>query len=258
MKRISIFGTAVLICLTISNGVHGQRLLNKLKDKTEDKFIEEIFKDSEKDTQDKSTENQNTNRDDGIQNTRGTGLENAGPDVIANIDAATEAYSSKKYSDSRYAIRQAMLGVELEMGKKVLKSLPEEVSGLSYKSDYDQVTSTGVGFVGLAIERKYVKSDQELRLTIANNSVLLTSVNMYLSNSAYAANSSDQQYKQIQVQGNRGIIEYDEYSGYKLSVPFGQSSLFMLEGVNFENEQQIMSAAGAFNLDKIKTQLGDK
>ena len=140
----------------------------------------------------------------------------------------------------------------------ILAELPDKVGDLSKDPESDNVTSTGIGFVGLTIERNYKKGDQELDMTIANNSALLSSVNMYLANGAYATTNEDQNYKQVTVQGYRGIIEYDESSGYKLSVPFGQSSLLVLQGINFENEKEMMDAADKFNIDSIKKQLGEQ
>ncbi|HEU5293031.1 MAG TPA: hypothetical protein VFU05_20440, partial [Cyclobacteriaceae bacterium] len=60
------------------------------------------------------------------------------------------------------------------------------------------------------------------------------------------------------VKGYKGIIEYNEGSGYKLTVPIGQSSLIVWEGVNFANEKEMMDAANAFDIDGIKKILGEK
>jgi hypothetical protein len=82
---------------------------------------------------------------------------------------------------------------------------------------------------------------------------------MYLANGGYAQQTNGQQnWKHTKVKGHRAIIEYDESSGYKLSVPLGQSSLIVWEGVNFASEQEMMSAANAFDIDAIKNTLGEK
>ena len=54
------------------------------------------------------------------------------------------------------------------------------------------------------------------------------------------------------------MIEYSEGSGYKLSVPLGQTSLLVYEGVNYGTEQDFMAAANAIDIDGIKTKLGEK
>lgn len=153
-----------------------------------------------------------------------------------------------------------MLGVELEIGNKILKSLPESISGMSKDQSADQVTSTGYGWNGLTIHREYNDSnDKELRVTVANNSVWMAGVNAYLANGGYAQQTNGQQnWKQTKVKGNRAIIEYDESSGYKLSVPLGQSSLIVYEGVNIASEADMMKAAEAVDIDGIKKQLGEQ
>jgi len=193
------------------------------------------------------------------QNKTGGGLVSTPPDVKGNLSEAEKSYKSKSYGQARYAIQQAMLGVELEIGQKVLATMPESVSGLNKIAESDQVTSTGYGWAGLTIQREYAKDDQELRATVANNSAMMAAVNMYLASGGYAQTTNGQQnWKQTKVKGHRAIIEYDDSTGYKLSVPLGQSSLIMWEGVNFATEQALMAAAEAFDIDGIMKMLGEK
>ncbi len=121
-----------------------------------------------------------------------------------------------------------MLGVEMEIGQSVLKSLPETVLGLPKDAEADEVTSMGAGWVGLTIQREYEKDDKQLRTTIANNAAWMSAYNAYMVNGNYAS-SGQQNWKQTKVKNYKGIIEYSEGSGYKLSVPLGQSSLIVWE-----------------------------
>jgi hypothetical protein len=253
MRKILILVITVIFGLGCANQIQAQRFLDKIKDKTEDKIIDEIFKEDEKE----APANQQTSQP-ATANTRGEGLSASVIDVPASIDAASTAYKSQNYIQSRNSIREAIQGIELEIGKKVLESLPQSVSDLSRQDDADRVTSSGIHFAGLMIEREYAKGDQELRVTIANNSAWLSAVNLYLSGGGYATTDEQQNYKKITFQGYQGIIEYDESAGYKLSVPFGQSSIFVLNGINFSNEQQMMNAAGKFSIENIKKQLGEQ
>jgi len=122
------------------------------------------------------------------------------------------------------------------------------------------VTSTGYGWAGLTIHREYNDTkDKEIRVTIANNSAWMAGVNAYLTNGGYAQQTNGQQnWKQTKVKGNRAIIEYDESSGYKLSVPLGQSSLIVYEGVNIASEGDMIKAAEGLDIDGIKKQLGEQ
>ena len=191
-------------------------------------------------------------------NKGGGGLVSTPPDVKQNLADAETAYKKSSYGEARYSVQQAMLGVELEIGNKIMKSLPESIAGLNKVAEEDQVTSTGHGWAGLTIARRYYdQKEKELRLTIANNAAYMAGVNAYLSGGYAQQTNGQQNWKQIKVKGYKAIIEYDESSGYKISVPLGQSSLVMYEGVNFANEQEITKAAEAVDLDGIKKQLGE-
>ena len=70
--------------------------------------------------------------------------------------------------------------------------------------------------------------------------------------------NGEQNWKQTKVKGYKAIIEYDDNTGYKLSLPLGQTSMIVWEGVNFASEQEMMTAANAFDIDGIKKMLGEK
>jgi len=261
---------AVLIAFT----ANAQGLVGKLKQKASQAAEKALEKKAEEKAGVSTNENQQTQGNTGGNTTNpnsgsggnrptnkgGAGLVSTPPDVKQNLSDAETAYKSGSYGEARYAVQQAMLGVELEIGQKILKSLPESVASLKMNKEADQVTSTGWGWAGLTIQREYNGGeDKQLRTTIANNSAWMSAVNMYLANGGYAQSTNGQQnWKQVKVKGYRGIIEYDENSGYKLSVPIGQTSLFVWEGVNFASEQEMMSAANAFDLDGIKKMLGEQ
>ena len=196
----------------------------------------------------------------GLGQNQGGGLISTPPDVKQNLADGESAFKSGKFGEARYSIQQAMLGVELEIGNKILKSLPETISGLAKDAPSDQVTSTGSGWAGLTIVRKYADGKgKEFRTTIANNAMMMSAVNMYFNSGGYAQQTGGQQnWKQIKLKGNRAIIEFDQNTGYKLSVPMGQSSLIVFEGVSFATENDMMAAANAVDIDGIKKMLGEQ
>jgi hypothetical protein len=260
--------------IAVASGSQAQ-VLNKLKGKGEQKAgeaIDNLFSGKKKKGQNSTTgANGNaTGNDNGgngsnggnsnPSNNGGGGLVSTPPDVNKNLDDAQVAYKKSSYGEARYAVQQAMLGVELEIGNKILKSLPETISSLKKDESADQVTSSGYGWAGLMIHREYNDTkDKELRITVANNSVWMAGVNAYLANGGYAQQTNGQQnWKQTKVKGNRAIIEFDQSSGYKISVPLGQSSLIVYEGVNFANEADMMKAAESVDIDGIKKQLGEQ
>ena len=258
MKHHRIFTGLVLglvLILLTGQQTTAQSFLKKLKQRTEDEIIDDVF--GEK----KNTENasfQQTNSSSGANNTRGGGLTHTAPDVAENIGNAESAFKQCSYTEARYAVRQAILGVEMEIGQNILEGFPETVSGLKTVPEDDNVASASIGFVGLIIERVYRGNDQQLKVTVGNDAVMLTSVNMYLTSGAYASSAEDQNHKQVKFKDYRGVLAYDDYSGYTLSVPFGQSSIFIAEGVNFVSEQEIMAAANEFDIEKIKKEFGEQ
>jgi hypothetical protein len=192
-------------------------------------------------------------------NKGGEGLVTTPPDVKENLTSAENAFKGGNYGEARYAVQQAMLGVEMEIGQQILKSLPEAVAWLKKDAAADQVTSTGWGWVGLTIHREYEEGDKQLSVTVANNSAWMQAINLYFNNTGYAQTTGGQQnWKQTKIKGYRAVIEYDESSGYKLSVPLGQTSMVVYEGVNFTNEQELMKAANEIDIDRIKRLLGEK
>jgi hypothetical protein len=259
----------ILFCSLVMVQVQGQALLNKMKQKAEqaaDRAIDKKL--SGKQGGSNSSSGPTTtgpggsssgNSGNNPSNNGGGGLISTPPDVKQNLADAAAAYKTNSYGEARYSVQQAMLGVEMEIGNTILKSLPETVSSLPKEEEADQVTSTGYGWAGLTIHREYYKDDKELRVTIANNSGWMSAYNMYLSNSGYSQTTGgEQEFKQIKVKGNKGIIEYSESSGYKISVAIGQSSLILWEGINFGSEPEMIKAAEAFDIMAIKKQLGEQ
>jgi hypothetical protein len=194
-----------------------------------------------------------------LRNTSGAGLISSPPDVKENLNSTESAFKTASYGEARQALQQAILGVEMEIGQNLLKSMPETILGLPKQTEKDQVLSSGWGFTGLTIHREYMKDDKQLSMTIANNAIMMNAINMFLNNGAFAQSSSnDQNWKQTKLKGNKAIIQFDQSSGYKLSVPIGQSTLLVFEGINFSDEQEMLKAAEQFNLDNIKQTLGEK
>jgi len=271
------FGLAIAASLCmVCAGAEAQvlnRLKNKLENKTEQKAGQEIDKLFGGKKNDNGSQNgQGGNSGSGGQqggqsgsgggnnpsNTGGGGLITTPPDVKQNLADAEVAYKKNSYGEARYSVQQAMLGVELEIGNKIIKSLPESVVSLPKEAESDQVTSTGWGWAGLTIHREYSTKDKQFSITIANNSVMMAGVNAYLSGGYAQQTGGQQNWKQTKLKGYRAVIEYSEGSGYELSVPIGQSSIIVFEGVNFASEAEMMKAAEVFDIDGIKKQLGEQ
>lgn len=264
----------VMICLAVPSSA---QFINKLKQKAGNKLENSVDKKlgtgNPNQTQGQGQSGQGsglgtggqgmsggTTGGSGLGQNQGGGLISNPPDVKQNLADGESAFKSGKFGEARYSIQQAMLGVELEIGNKILKSLPESISGLAKDATADQVTSTGSGWAGLTIVRKYAdEKGKEFLTTIANNAMMMSAVNMYFNSGGYAQQTGGQQnWKQTKLKGNRAIIEFDQNTGYKLSVPMGQSSLIVFEGVSFATENDMMAAASSVDIDAIKKMLGEQ
>jgi hypothetical protein len=252
MKKPAIF--TIILVLTTSLFVQhaaSQNFIKKLKKKTEEITLDGLLEDKNSDDPDRGYNSP--------ANTRGSGLSPESIDVSKSMADATSAYNEREFSDARFSIRMAIQGIELEIGENILDDLPESISGLNAYEKNDQVTSSGIGFVGLVIERTYRGGDQEFQVTIGNDATMLSAANMYLSSGAYGySNNNEEDFKRIDFKGHKAIIQYDDYSGYKLSVPFGQSSILITEGKNFDTEGAFTEASMEIDIDNIKNQLGEK
>jgi len=262
--------TCCAVAVLMLPAAYGQGILKKIKDKaqqTTDKIIDKKIDDAV------GTNNSNNGSNSGTpdmssvgrsgkpSNKSGEGLISTPPNVNDNLASAETAFKASKYSDARYSVRQAMLGVQMEIGKKILEGLPETISGLKKDVSSDKVTSAGwgMGWSGLTIQRDYKQDDKQLSFTIANNAMWMQAVNMYFTNSGYMQTSGgEQKWKQTKVQDEKAIIEFDASTGYKLSIPVGQTTLLVYEGINFANEQDFMNAVNQIKIAAIKTQLGEK
>jgi hypothetical protein len=233
-------------------------ILRRVQQKTEEKIVNKIFGEDDANKQNENTQT-SPESNNSPQNRRGSGLSQNAPDVLENIKLAKETFDGAKYIQAKSAVRNALWGVELEIGKKVLESLPKSVEGCDYQTSEDKVSSAGAGWVGMTIERVYQgKNDKQLRATIGNDSALLGMAGFYMTDGVYTQSSDQPDQKQIQFKDHRAVIRYNEYDGYTLSVPFGQSSVFVFNGVNFDNENQFMAAANNFDIVSIKKELGEQ
>ena len=259
--KISCFVIFAALFLAV-NSVSAQGL-NKLMRKVEekaDKALDKAVSNKAEEKVGSATGNSSTSTTRTKAQNKGGGLVTTPPDVKQNLADAETSYKAGSYGEARSAVQQAMMGVEMEIGQSILKSLPETISGLKKDASADQVASTGWGWAGLTIQRVYTgDNDKELTVTVANNSAWMSAVNMYMANGTYSQTSnSEQNWKHTKVKGYKAIIEFSEDSGYKLSVPLGQSSLLVYEGVNFATEQEIMAAANSLDIDGIKKKLGEQ
>ncbi len=278
MKFTYLMGMALCICL-LSPGISEAQLLKKAKEKLEKKgneAIDDLFSGKKKDKNSGSSSSGSSSGSSSSGSSSGSNSGNSGnpgygsgsgnygdrgdrklsrPDVDENIAEAYASLDAQNYSDAKFAIQQAIIGIEYELGEDILENMPTDLLGLSAVTENDQITSTGMGFVGLNISREYDSGSKWAKAMLANNSALMSSYNMVLSNPAYAQQSDD--YKVTRINGYKAIMEYDN-DGLKVAIPFGQSSLFLLETSNVYEESEAEEMVMQFDIASFKEILGEQ
>jgi hypothetical protein len=250
MKRVLYF-LCFLVAVMATNNASSQGFLKKLKDKVSNAVDKKTGGDSG---------NSNSGSSGKPANKGGGGLSNtAPPDVKAQMADAESAHAAKKYSDARYSLQQALMGVEIQLGRQILKSLPASADALNVDTTQDIVMSTQWGWSNMSIQRVWKKADKQLTMTVGNAGVYAGLAAMYFANAGMVeTNNTKQNIKQVRVKGNKAIIQYEDSKGYTLIVSLGQSSMIVWECINFANEQEVMNTANSFDINGIKKMLGEQ
>lgn len=258
MKRV-LYSLCFLIAVLVTNNASPQSLFKKLKDKVNKTVDNAVDKKTGVSSTGESG-NSNSGSNGKPSNKGGGGLSNTTPpDVKAQMAEAETAHAAKNYSDARYSLQQALMGVELQLGRQILKSLPATADALPVDTLQDVVMSTQWGWSNLNIQRVWKKADKQLTITIGNAGIYAGLAAMYFANAGMIeANNAKQNIKQVRVKGNKAIIQYENSRGYTLIVSLGQTSMIVWECINFANEQEVMTTANAFDIDGIKKMLGEQ
>jgi hypothetical protein len=253
---------------TLQQELQAQGFLKKLKDKVEKKAEDILDKKVADKTGNTVPGSGNTNvgnntttgssKNGRPTNKTGEGLKNSTvPDVAQQIEEAGAAYDKQQFGEARFSVQQALLGVELQIGKSLLQSLPNEISGLPKDSTEDRVMSTRYGWANLSIQRIYQKEDQQLNMLIGNNAMYSGMLDMYFGFAATQSNGETQNTKQIRIKGNKAIIQFEEREGYTVLMQLGQSGMITWKAINFQTEKDVMDAINQFDIDHIKKTMGE-
>jgi hypothetical protein len=254
MKKIAL--PMLMLCGMLVYKPSEAQLLKKIKDKV-NQVANKTTGNNDSQTSQTGSETGNSGKP---TNKGGAGLTNTPPpDVNQQMADAEKSYDANKYSDARYSIQQALVGVEIQLGRELLKSLPSDVNGLPKDTTQDKVVSTQWGWANMTIQRVYTDGkDKQLTTTIGNSGLYAGLLNVYFNSAYVQADANQQNVKQTKVKDYKAIITYDDSKGYTLIVPIGQSSMIAWECINFANENEVMDAAAKFDIDGIKKKLGEQ
>lgn len=269
MKRFLISAALLLTCCTMQQQSYAQGFLKKLKDKVEKKAGDLL----DKKTGDASGTANNTNGNSSTAqqpvnasdrsgkpiNKSGEALRNSSiPDVLQQMGEADQAYTAQQFGNTRFSIQQALLGIELQIGRSLLTKLPAAIKGLPKDTTEDRVMSTRYGWSNLTIQRTYRKDEQQISMTIGNSGLYAGMFDLYFGMATTQSNGEALNAKQIRIKGNKAIIKFDEQEGYTVLMQLGQSGMLSWQCINFNNETEVTEAIQAFDIDEIKKTIGEQ
>ncbi|HVX49276.1 MAG TPA: hypothetical protein VHB48_03935 [Chitinophagaceae bacterium] len=261
MKKFIFSALACMVLCMVQTQGHAQ-LLKKLKNKIAEKVSQAAGVPANSNTNNANQPGMGNNSSGGPVNTMGGGLHNTPPpDVNKSIDDAEKATAATDYNNARYSLQQAMTGLEIELGRQLIKSLPATVDNLNKDTAKNLVQSNQYGFSNLIIQTVYSDGkDKQMKMTVGNNPMYAGIMNMYFNNAAMIQSSGDnsQKMKQVRVKGNQALIQFDQSTGYQVIMQLGQSSMLTWECVNFAGEDEVMNAVNTFDIDGIKTMMGEQ
>ncbi|QHT68724.1 hypothetical protein GXP67_19780 [Rhodocytophaga rosea] len=175
-------------------------------------------------------------------------------DFAKNLTEAKSAYSSKKLSDSRFAMEQMLKELDLAIAKDILKLLPVKMDALNANTKADNVSGSSGSGVGLYVQRTYGTNPKTATVEVINNSPLITTLNAFLSMPLIGSMASDPNQKTVKVQGYKSVLTKTtdtdtNKTNYELQVPMN-NTLFTLK-MDDATEADILRLAGTVPLPKI-------
>jgi hypothetical protein len=175
-------------------------------------------------------------------------------DFDKNLASARTAYTGGKLEDARFAMEQMLRDLDIAIGKEIMKMLPTKLGALDYNAKADNVTGGSGTITGLFVHREYGVSPKTGNLEIMNNSPMITSLSMILSNPVMGGMMRDENQKQIKVQGYKSLLTKNVNTetgktNYELQIPMNNTLLTLK--IDDTNEGEITSVANTIPLAKI-------
>ncbi len=194
-----------------------------------------------------------------------------GQNQIDTYIKEAQAYiSQKNYKQAQLSLQDAINEINTLLAKQLVEALPNEINGLkAVDGETDVNAGAAMGMIGggMQITKTYrhdTKKENEVELMIMANSPMLNGLNMFLTNPAMLG----QGQKSVRVGTRRAIMktEMEDYTDEQgtskkiqvseIQVPLGQT-LITFKTKGFATEQDALAFAAKFDLDKIKTLLGE-
>ena len=167
------------------------------------------------------------------------------------LSEAASSYKSGNTEDARFALQQALNGINQAIGQDMLALMPDQLGGMDKVAEEDDVTGTNMGFAGLYVSRNYKAENKDASVEIVSDSPLLGSINALLSMPMLV---SDPNQKRIKVDGQKALLSRtaDEEGPvyYDVQIVFG-SSLFTMKTTGVEEEKEVIAMLEQIPVRKI-------
>jgi hypothetical protein len=173
-------------------------------------------------------------------------------DVNEKLDEAQTAYKSGDLESSRFALQEALQGINQAIGREILEMLPAKLGDMAKVDTDDNVTGTAVMFAGLFVNRRYVSETSTASVEIMSDSPLIAGINAFMSLPAIMV--SDPNQKRIKVDNYRGMltknIDTEGAVSYDAQIPVG-STLFSFRTTGIDNEKTVTDYLNQLQIGKI-------
>lgn len=186
------------------------------------------------------------------------------------IKEAQGFLAQKNYKQAQMSLQDAVNELNTIIAKQLAEALPKEIGGLKSVDGEESVNAGGaMGMMGVGMQitktyRNETKKENEAELMIMANAPMLASLNMFLTNPSMLG----QGQKSVRIGTRRAIMKtenenyYDDKGASKqiqvneIQLPLSQTLItFKLKG--FASEQEAIAFAAKFDIDKIKTLMGE-
>jgi hypothetical protein len=173
-------------------------------------------------------------------------------DVNEKLKEASSAYQSGDLENARFALQEALNGINQAIGQDILNKLPEKMNDMGKVENSDNVSGTNMGFAGLYVSREYQGETADASFSIISDSPMIAGISSMLTMSVFMTTDPDQ--KKIKVDGYKALLTRnadDEGNvSFEIQLPFGSSLMtFSTDGIS--DEKTVVGMFEAIPVDEI-------
>ena len=173
-------------------------------------------------------------------------------DVQEKLNEAGASYSSGDLENARFALQQALQGINQAIGKDILALLPDNLGGMDKITENDNVTGVTAGFAGLFVNRNYKGENKDASVQIMSDSPMITAINAMLAMPSFV--NSDPNQKRIKIENYKALltknVSTEGVVSYNIQMPFG-SSMFTFACSGIPDENEVTGMLKNIPIDKI-------